>query len=85
MVGLSLGGYGHNRNQEATVWVGGLEPQCTEELLFELFTQTGPVADVSMPRDKVTGQHQNYGFVEFNGPDDADYAIRIMTVLWCRA
>lgn len=32
-----------SRNQQATVWVGGLEPQCTEELLWELMVQAGPV------------------------------------------
>ncbi len=72
------GGHGHNRNQEATIWVGGLEPQCTDELLWELFIQVGPVTDVSMPRDKVTGLHQNYGFVEFASAEDCDYVIRIM-------
>lgn len=26
-------------------------------------------------------QHQNYGFVEFMGEDDADYAIKIMNMI----
>lgn len=34
-----------------------------------------------MPRDRITQQHQNYGFVEFMGEDDADYAIKIMNMI----
>lgn len=26
-----------------------------------------------MPKDRVTGSHQGYGFVEFRGEEDADY------------
>jgi len=34
-----------------------------------------------MPRDRITQQHQGYGFVEFMGEDDADYAIKIMNMI----
>ena len=34
-----------------------------------------------MPRDRITQLHQNYGFVEFMGEDDADYAIKIMNMI----
>jgi hypothetical protein len=47
-----------DRNQECTVWVGGLEPQTTEELLYELMLQVGPVVQLNMPRDAVTQAHQ---------------------------
>ena len=47
-----------DRNQECTVWVGGLEPPATEELLYELMLQAGPVVTVNMPRDAVTQAHQ---------------------------
>ncbi len=38
--------------------------------------QAGPVANVHMPKDKVTGVHQGFGFVEFRSEDDAEYAIK---------
>jgi hypothetical protein len=47
-----------DRNQECTVWVGGLEPPVTDELLYELMLQAGPVVNLNMPRDAVTSQHQ---------------------------
>jgi splicing factor 3B subunit 4 len=56
---------GQRRNPDATVYVGDLDPQVDEEILWELFLQVGPVAYTHIPRDKVTGQHQGFGFVEF--------------------
>ena len=37
--------------------------------------------NVHMPRERITQLHQNYGFVEFMGEDDADYAIKIMNMI----
>jgi len=66
------------KNEEAIILVSNLDQKVTEELLWELFVQVGPVMSVYFPRDKVTGDHLGYGFVEFRTAIDADYAIRIM-------
>jgi splicing factor 3B subunit 4 len=68
-----LGQHGADRNAEATVYVGNLDTQVTEELLWELFLQAGPVTNVYVPKDRVTNTHQGYGFVEFRNEEDADY------------
>ena len=34
-----------------------------------------------MPKDRVTGAHQSYGFVEFLGEDDAEYALKVMNMI----
>ncbi len=34
-----------DRNQDATVYVGNLDPQASEELVWELFVQAGPVGE----------------------------------------
>jgi len=69
------------RNQDATIYVGGLDEKVNEAMLWELFVQAGPVMNVHMPKDRVTTLHQGYGFVEFLGEDDADYAIKIMNMI----
>ncbi|EHB17145.1 Splicing factor 3B subunit 4 [Heterocephalus glaber] len=69
------------RNQDATVYVGGLDEKVSEPLLWELFLQARPVVNTHMPKDRVTGQHQGYGFVEFLSEEDADYDIKIMNMI----
>jgi splicing factor 3B subunit 4 len=66
------------RNQDATVYVGNLDERVTEELLWELMLQVGPVVNVHMPKDKVTGKLTGYGFVEYRSEEDADYAIKVL-------
>jgi splicing factor 3B subunit 4 len=61
--------------------VGGLDEKVSESLLWELFVQAGPVVNVHMPKDRVSLNHQGYGFVEFISEDDADYAIRILNMI----
>ncbi|CAA7405053.1 unnamed protein product [Spirodela intermedia] len=76
-----LGQHAAERNQDATVYVGNLDPQVSEELLWELFVQAGPVVNVYVPKDRVTNLHQGYGFVEFRSEEDADYAIKILNMI----
>lgn len=37
--------------------------------------------NVHMPKDRITQAHQGYGFVEFIGEEDADYAIKVMNMI----
>jgi len=69
------------RNQDATIYVGGLDEKVNEAMLWELFVQAGPVMNVHMPKDRVTTMHQGYGFIEFLGEEDADYSIKIMNMI----
>ena len=69
------------RNQDATIYVGGLDEKVTEAILWELFVNAGPVTTVNMPKDRITGAHQSFGFVEFMSEEDADYAIKIMNMI----
>lgn len=70
-----------HRNQDATIYVGNLDGSCTEDLLTELFVQVGRIQSVYMPKDKLTGVHNGYGFVEFADVIDADYAIAVMNMI----
>lgn len=69
------------RNQEATCYVGNLDEKVNEELLWEFMLQTGPVVNVHMPKDKVTGKYIGYGFVEYRSEDDAEYAIKVLNMV----
>ena len=67
---------------KAAELVARVDPEaCTEELLWELFLQAGPIANVHIPKDKVTNTHQGFGFVEFKTEEDSDYAIKIMQMI----
>jgi hypothetical protein len=35
-----------------------------------------PAVNVYLPKDRVTNNHQGYGFVEFRAEEDADYVSR---------
>ena len=61
----------YERNQDATIYVGNVDQKCPEEILWELFTQCGPVVNVYLPRDRITGQHPGYAFIEFKNEVDA--------------
>lgn len=69
------------RNQEATLYVGNLDEKVTEELLWELMLQGGPVVNVHMPKDKISGVLLGYGFVEFRSEEDAEYAMKVMNMI----
>ena len=58
--------------------MGNIDERATDALVWELMVQAGPVVNVHLPKDRVTQSHQGFGFVEFNGEVDADYAAKIM-------
>lgn len=66
------------QDKEATVYIGNLDERVTDSLVWELMLQTGRIAHVHLPKDRVTQTHQGYGFVEFTSEEDADYAAKVM-------
>ncbi|KAF2086818.1 RNA-binding domain-containing protein [Saccharata proteae CBS 121410] len=66
------------QDREATVYVGNLDERVTDQLVWELMLQAGRIVNVHLPKDRVTQNHQGYGFVEFISEEDADYAAKIM-------
>ncbi|KAI9364480.1 hypothetical protein DFJ73DRAFT_420167 [Zopfochytrium polystomum] len=69
------------RNQQNTCYVGNLDEQVSEALLWELMLQAGPVVNIHMPKDRVTQSKMGFGFVEYMSEEDADYAIKIMNMV----
>ncbi|GAB7347720.1 hypothetical protein MBLNU459_g5276t1 [Dothideomycetes sp. NU459] len=83
---MAASGRHWEQDKEATVYVGNLDERVTDELIWELMIQAGRIVNVHLPKDRVTQNHQGYGFVEFVSEEDADYAARIMnqTRLWTK-
>jgi splicing factor 3B subunit 4 len=125
-----IGVHATDRNPDATCYVGNIDVQADEELVWELFIQVGPVGElgqqhaprnlgalgisvfcliwffehqrdptlriirnrsgcyplvravnVYLPKDRVTNDHQGYGFIEFRSEEDANYAIRTLNMV----
>ncbi|KAI5965295.1 sap49 [Candida pseudojiufengensis] len=66
------------RNVNASLYFGNLDPQCSETLMYELFLQFGPIKNLHMPKDRINKIHQGYGFIEFENPSDAKYSEDIL-------
>ena len=62
---------------DCTLFVGNLETKLTEELLFELFHQAGPVIKVKIPKDK-DGKPKQFAFVNFKHEVSVPYAINLL-------
>ena len=68
----------YERNQDATLYIGNLDTRVSDEILWELFIQCGPLTNVHIPIDKIKQEHPGFGFVEFKNEEDADYAVKVM-------
>lgn len=61
------------------LYVGNLPFQATEEDLGNWFSQAGiAVANITLVRDRFSGQPRGFGFVEINSDEDADKAIQAL-------
>ncbi len=59
------------------LYVGNLPFQATEEQINALFSQTGvTAANVTLVRDRFSGQPRGFGFVEVTNDDEAERAIQ---------
>ena len=58
------------------LFVGNLPYDATEEEIREHFSAVAPVSYVFMPLDRETGKKRGFAFVEFDGPEQAQEAIR---------
>ncbi|GBO98566.1 RNA-binding protein 7 [Eumeta japonica] len=61
---------------EKTLWCGNLSEQVTEELLYELFMQAGPLNKVRIARDR-DGRQRTFAFITYCHEVSVPYAINL--------
>ncbi|XP_075974569.1 uncharacterized protein LOC142975539 [Anticarsia gemmatalis] len=59
-----------------TLWCGNLAEQVTEELLYELFLQAGPLEKVRIPKDR-DGRQKTFAFITFCHEVSVPYAMNL--------
>ncbi|KAK4639737.1 E3 ubiquitin-protein ligase pub1 [Podospora bellae-mahoneyi] len=59
------------------LYVGGLDPRVTEDVLRQIFETTGHVQNVKIIPDK-NAKGYNYGFVEYDDPGSAERAMQTL-------
>ncbi|XP_032565411.1 RNA-binding protein 7 [Chiroxiphia lanceolata] len=60
-----------------TLFVGNLDPKVTEEIIFELFHQAGPVITVKIPKDR-DGRPKQFAFVNFKHEVSVPYGLQLL-------
>jgi len=64
-----------NNTSSKTLWIGEIDGWMDEKFLAKVFSDYAIVKNVKVIRDKVTGMHQGYGFVEFESAEVANYVL----------
>lgn len=62
----------------ASLYVGDLNLDVSEALLFEVFNSVGPVASIRVCRDVMTRRSLGYSYVNFHSVTDAERALDTM-------
>ncbi|XP_067674063.1 RNA-binding protein 7-like [Haliotis asinina] len=63
-------------SDNCVLWVGGLSDKVTEELLYELFLQAGPLDRVTIPKDK-DGRNKKFAFINFRHEESVAYTMQL--------
>jgi len=59
-----------------TLWCGNLSSRVTEDILYELFLQAGPLDEVKIPKDR-DSRPRPFGFITFKHDESVNYAMEL--------
>ncbi|KAM9359244.1 RNA-binding protein 7 [Symphorus nematophorus] len=62
---------------DRTLFIRNLDSRVTEELLFELFVQAGPLIKTKIPKD-ADGKQKTFGFAVYKHEVSAPYAVQLL-------
>ncbi|KAF6736157.1 RNA-binding protein 7, partial [Oryzias melastigma] len=68
---------GIEEEADRTLFIRNLDSKVTEELLFELFLQAGPLVRTKIPKD-TEGKQKTFGFVVYKHDVSAPYAMQLL-------
>ncbi|KAM9318766.1 RNA-binding protein 7-like [Pholidichthys leucotaenia] len=68
---------GIEEEADRTVFVRNLDSKVTEELLFELFLQAGPLVKTKIPKD-ADGRQKTFGFAVYKHEVSVPYALQLL-------
>ncbi|CAK0783496.1 hypothetical protein CVIRNUC_006695 [Coccomyxa viridis] len=63
-------------SQGKALYVGNLHSSVSQEMLQEIFSTLGPVGEIKIIKDKLTGLSAGYGFVQYLDPRAAEMALQ---------
>jgi len=63
-----------------TLWVGNLENKVTDELIYELFLQAGPIERLVFPTEGEGEEkkHKGHAYIVFKHPESVQYSTQVM-------
>ncbi|KAH8283118.1 hypothetical protein KR054_012265 [Drosophila jambulina] len=62
--------------EQRTLYCGNLDERVSEEILYEVFLQAGPIEQVRIPTDN-TGRQRNFGFVTYQHLCAVPFALQL--------
>ncbi|XP_059188018.1 RNA-binding protein 7 [Centropristis striata] len=68
---------GIEQEADRTLFIRNLDPRVTEELLFELFVQAGPLIKTKIPKDS-DGKQKTFGFAVYKHEVSVPYAMQLL-------
>lgn len=66
--------------QKRTIFCANLDQRVTEELLYEVFLQAGPIESVRIPKDN-GGRQKTFGFITYVHKSTVPYALTLLSGL----